>query len=94
MLLELPPLRSGVFFYNFFMTLRRAEQLCFCCIFRPFSQVGDSRPHSTRFYYLSFYGRALRTRHGHSPETSDQRLFHLMVRPGQLDPLSKGVSGS
>ena len=41
------------------MTLRRAEQLCFCCVFRPFSGVGNSRLHGTRFYYLSFYGRLI-----------------------------------
>ena len=56
MSLELPPLvRFGVFL--FFMTLRQAERLCFCCIFLTFSQVGNTRLQSTRFYYLSFYGR-------------------------------------
>ena len=34
-------------FFNFFMTLRRPEQLCFCCVFSPFSQVGNSRLHGS-----------------------------------------------
>jgi len=57
MSLKLPPLvRSGVFVL-LFMTLRRTKQLYLCCVFRPFSQVGNSQLHSTRFYYSSFYGK-------------------------------------
>ena len=50
MSLELPPL---VFF---FLTPRGAEQLLFCRDFHPFSEVGNSRLHSTLFNYSRFYG--------------------------------------
>ena len=43
-------------FFGFFMTPRGAEQLFFCRDFHPFSQVGNSRLHSTLFNYSRFYG--------------------------------------
>ena len=40
--------KSGVFyFFLFFMTHRWPEQLCFCSVFSPFSQVGNSRLHGS-----------------------------------------------
>ena len=57
MSLELPPLvRSGVFFFFFSMSLRGPEELTFCCVFRPFSRVGNFRRHSTWADCWSFYG--------------------------------------
>ena len=56
MSLKFPPLvRSGVFFFVF-LSFKGAEQLCFCCVFLPYSKVGNSRIHSTRSDDLSFYG--------------------------------------
>ena len=52
MSLELPPL----VFFLFFLTPRGAEQLLFCHDFHPFSEVGNSRLHSTLFNYSRFYG--------------------------------------
>ena len=48
------------FFSFFIISLRGAEPL-FCCVFLPFSKVGNSQRHSTRlgstrFNYSSFYG--------------------------------------
>jgi len=43
-------------FFCFFMFLKGAEQLRFCCILHPFSKVGNSRLHSIPTDYLSFYG--------------------------------------
>jgi len=53
---ELPPLvRSLVFL--FFYVSQRGSAVFFCGTFRPFSQVGNSRLHSTPLNYYSFYGR-------------------------------------
>jgi len=41
------------------MTPRGAEQLFFCRNFHPFSEVGNSRLHSTFFNYSRFYGSGL-----------------------------------
>jgi len=38
------------------MTPSGAEQLFFCRNFHPFSEVGNSRLHSTLFNYSRFYG--------------------------------------
>ena len=43
-------------FFCFFMTPIGAEQLFFCRDFHPFSEVGNSRLHSTLFNYSRFYG--------------------------------------
>ena len=60
MSLELPPLvRSGNFFFFFFFFFcfsMTPEQLTFCCVFRPFSRVGNFRRHSTWAVCWSFYG--------------------------------------
>jgi len=54
-LLDSPPLvRSGVSLL--FHTSQRANQLFFRSVFRPFSKVGNSEPHTTLFDYYSFYG--------------------------------------
>jgi len=44
------------FFFCFFTFLTGAEQLCFCCVLRSFSKVGDSRRDRTPTDYLNFYG--------------------------------------
>jgi len=40
---------------------RGAEQLSFCCVFRPPFRAGNPRLHSARFGCSSFYGVSLRT---------------------------------
>jgi len=57
MSLGLPPLvRSGVFFVFFNISRGGAEQSLFCCVFRSFPKVGNSRL-KTRFHCLSLYGK-------------------------------------
>ena len=53
------------------MTLTRGEQLCFCSVFSPFSRVGNSRLHCTRFFYLSFYGKCYMKRYYNSSSKSE-----------------------
>ena len=49
-----PSVRFAVFW--FFMSIGRAEHVFLSSVFHPYSRVGNSPLHSTRFNYLRFYG--------------------------------------
>jgi len=52
---------SGMVGCFFCLAFRGVEHLVSCCVFGPYSKVGNSQLHSTRSYYLSFYGMVSKT---------------------------------
>jgi len=64
------------------MTPRGAEQLFFCRNFHPFSEVGNSRLHSTFFNYSRFYGIV------HSTKEVGFGMRHTVGR----EEISKGLT--
>jgi len=55
--------RSGVLFLFFYRFQRGRAPGFFCCVFSPYSKVGNPQLHSTRFNYLSFYGKGVACRY-------------------------------